>query len=148
MRAKLFGLVLAGTLMLGGCMADPADQDMQSAPEQAAQHTDIQDTGDNAVAPDLRPMGETKPRPDASACTAAGGSLERRGRAQTTMCVHPYSDAGESCTDNLQCEGKCIAPVDDGPDGAIVGQCQPDDALFGCYAEVVDSKLVRAICVD
>lgn len=98
------------------------------------------------VAPDAQ-AGSSAPI-DGDACTAAGGFLDRRGRANTLMCVHPYADAGEQCTDNQQCDGKCVAAPDDGPDGEVVGTCQADDALFGCYAEVVDGKLVRAICVD
>lgn len=92
--------------------------------------------------------GNILARPDAAGCKAAGGFLARRGRMQSEMCVHPYSDAGMTCTDNQQCEGKCVTQPDAGPDGSIAGQCQADDALFGCYAEVVDSKAVRAICVD
>jgi len=86
--------------------------------------------------------------PEAAACKAAGGFLDRRGRLGTLMCVHPYADAGQACTDNQQCDGKCVTAPDDGPDGEVVGQCQADDALFGCYAEVVSGKVVRAICVD
>lgn len=66
------------------------------------------------------------------------------------MCVHPYADAGTACTDNQQCDGKCVTAASDetATDGEIVGQCQADDALFGCFAEVVDGKRVRAICID
>ncbi|WP_082835877.1 hypothetical protein [Croceicoccus bisphenolivorans] len=85
---------------------------------------------------------------DAESCKAAGGFLDQRGRMQSLICVHPYADAGNACTDNQQCDGKCVTAVDDGPDGEVVGSCQADDALFGCYAEVVDGKVVRAICVD
>ncbi|MBB3990144.1 hypothetical protein [Croceicoccus naphthovorans] len=102
---------------------------------------------DEIAAPDAQGMAEDGD-PNGAACEAAGGFLDRRGRAQTLMCVHPYADAGKACTDNQQCDGKCVAAVDDGPDGEVVGTCQADDALFGCYAEVVDGKLVRAICVD
>ena len=108
--------------------------------------SDEPDAVGGVAAPDAQ--GFSTASVDAESCSAAGGFLDRRGRAQTLMCVHPYADAGNDCTDNQQCDGKCIAPVDDGPDGEVVGSCQADDALFGCYAEVVDSKLVRAICVD
>ncbi|GGD78309.1 hypothetical protein [Croceicoccus mobilis] len=110
--------------------------------------SEAQPAAPQPVAPDILDRTDPAPQPDAASCKASGGVLDRRGRAQTAMCVHPYSDAGKACRDNLECEGKCIAPVDHGPDGQIVGQCQADDALFGCYAEVVDGKSVRAICVD
>ena len=122
---------LAGALALAGCQGDPP---ADSAP---------------AAVPDMpRDVASAMPQPDAAACQAQGGMLDRRGRAQTLMCVHPYPDAGQQCTDNQQCTGKCVTAPDDGPDGQIVGTCQADDALFGCYAEVVDGKAVRAICVD
>ncbi|MDR7102591.1 hypothetical protein [Croceicoccus sp. BE223] len=89
---------------------------------------------------------------DAATCKAAGGFLDRRGRMQSEICVHPYADAGKACRDSQECDGKCVTGASPEPgeaaDGQLVGQCQADDALFGCYAEVVDGKRVRAICVD
>lgn len=126
-------LFLAPFLLLGAaCTQAVADEPVPS---------------DEIAAPDAQGPAEADAA-DAAACEAAGGFLDRRGMIQQLICVHPYADAGKSCTDNQQCDGKCIAPVDAGPDGEIVGQCQADDALFGCYAEVVDGKAVRAICVD
>ena len=118
---------LAGVLALAGCHGDPPADSMPDAP---------------------RDVASVMPAPDAAACKAQGGMLDRRGRAQTLMCVHPYPDAGRQCTDTQQCTGKCVTAPDDGPDGQIVGTCQADDALFGCFAEVVGGKAVRAMCVD
>ena len=120
-------LALGGALALTGCYGEPPPSDLPDLP---------------------RDVASVMPAPDAGACEAQGGMLDRRGRAQTLMCVHPYADAGKQCTDNQQCAGKCVTAPDDGPDGRIVGTCQADDALFGCYAEVVDGKAVRAMCVD
>lgn len=89
---------------------------------------------------------------DAASCEAAGGFLAQRGKLQSRICVHPYADAGKTCRDSQECDGKCVTSPQAEPgepaDGQLVGQCQADDALFGCYAEVVDGKRVRAICVD
>lgn len=137
MKAIGAALALAGALALTGCYADPPAGNV-SANAPAA----------NAPADLPRDVASVMPAPDAQACEAQGGMLDRRGRAQTLMCVHPYPDAGQQCTDNQQCTGKCVTAPDDGPDGQIVGTCQADDALFGCYAEVVDGKAVRALCVD
>ena len=120
-------LVLGGAVALTGCQGDPPPADLPLMP------------GD---------VASVMPAPDARACEAQGGMLDRRGRAQTLMCVHPYPDGGKQCTDNLQCAGKCVTQPGDDTDRRIVGTCQADDALFGCYAEVVDGKAVRAICVD
>ncbi|WP_299307412.1 hypothetical protein [uncultured Croceicoccus sp.] len=100
------------------------------------------------TAPVSGPQSVANPRNiDPAACEASGGHVDRRGRGQFETCVHPYGDAGQSCTDNQQCDGKCVAEPDAGMTG-VVGECQADDALFGCYAEVVDGAAVRAICVD
>ena len=99
-------------------------------------------------APVSGPQSVANPRHvDPAACEASGGYVDRRGRGQFETCVHPYADAGQSCTDNQQCDGKCVTEPDAGMTG-VVGECQADDALFGCYAEVVDGAAVRAICVD
>ncbi|WP_230279005.1 hypothetical protein [Croceicoccus sp. Ery15] len=127
MKLSWSAIALACSLALTGCYSHSAPADGPEPPVDAISSPVL---------------------PDAQSCKAQGGALDRRGRAQTLMCVHPYPDAGKACRDNQQCTGKCVTAPDDGPDGQIVGTCQADDALFGCYAEVVDGKAVRAICVD
>lgn len=89
----------------------------------------------------------------AQSCTAQGGFLERRGRMGMEICVHPYNDAGKSCSADADCQGRCIAQTD--ADGALPetgqpagGMCQRDDALFGCYAEVEGGIVKTGICKD
>lgn len=91
-----------------------------------------------------------QPQDASAACTARGGSYERVGRAGTLRCVMPYADAGQACTDGSQCDGKCVInPAEaEGQPGPFTGACQANDALFGCYAEVENGQVVRAICVD
>lgn len=90
--------------------------------------------------------------PAMRSCAAAGGFLETRGRRQTLMCVHRFTDAGKSCTTKSDCSGKCLAAS--GEDGlpaagtAATGRCQPDDRLFGCHAEIVGGKARPALCID
>ncbi|MXP24745.1 hypothetical protein GRI39_01625 [Altererythrobacter indicus] len=81
-------------------------------------------------------------------CTETGGTVEKRGRLQAEVCVHPFADAGESCTDSSTCDGKCIVKGNSGEGHQVAGTCQADDHLFGCYAEVENGKAVRSICVD
>ena len=99
-------------------------------------------------------MTEAGPTPQMNQCAESGGFLDTRGRRQTLMCVHPYGDAGKSCTSGSDCQGKCIAKRAPG-DGTLpaagttaTGSCQADDRLFGCYAEVKGGKARPAICVD
>ncbi len=83
-------------------------------------------------------------------CTADGGTVQRRGMLGMEMCVHAYADAGRTCTDSAQCQGRCVGPAGgEGSAGAAVsGQCQADDRLFGCYSEVKGGSAAYAICVD
>jgi hypothetical protein len=85
-------------------------------------------------------------------CANSGGTLQARGRSRQMICVHPYGDAGKSCSAKKDCQGRCIA---DGSAGELpklgapaTGRCQADDRLFGCYAEVDGGKAKAAICVD
>lgn len=134
--------VLAGALALAAC----APQDGPQPP----------------VKPPATPAGETS-RPggfaremsaaDRAACEQSGGTVQRRGRIGMEQCVHRFADAGKTCTDTSQCEGKCVASAgavspDKPAAGPITGQCQADDKLYGCYAEVVGGKAPAAICVD
>jgi hypothetical protein len=99
-------------------------------------------------------MSDTNAGPslDLQLCAAQGGSVQSRGKLGRPVCVHPYSDAGKSCSGKSDCRGRCLA--NEGPGGlpklgdATGGHCQPDDRLFGCYAEVEGGKAKAAICVD
>ncbi len=121
-RPRLFPLVLAFTLLGAGC----APQDM---------------SGTRAgLSPAMR------------SCAASGGFLDARGRRQTLMCVHRFSDAGKSCTTKSDCSGKCLAEPDENglpaPGTAASGRCQADNRLFGCHAEIVDGKARPGLCID
>ena len=94
------------------------------------------------------PQPET-PRPtseatlDIAACKAEGGAVMPVCRMQKPMCVLPYRDAGKSCTDNDQCEGRCVAEGE----AATAGTCETDNDPCGCVTEMVGGK-PRTICVD
>jgi len=93
--------------------------------------------------------GSTLSESDAAACRAGGGEVAVRGRLQAELCVQPFADAGQSCTDNSQCEGACVTDNMEAPDGErVTGQCQADDRPFGCFAEVEQGRPVRGICID
>lgn len=85
-------------------------------------------------------------------CQAAGGRMENRGMVGTAMCVRPYADAGKACTDKSDCTGLCIRTdfnsVEARAHAPATGTCQPDNALFGCFAEVVDGHYKDAWCID
>jgi len=93
------------------------------------------------------------PSAELNSCARQGGSLQARGRAGTVMCVVPYADAGRSCASSSDCRGRCLAArTEDGGlpmvDAPAPGRCQPDDKLFGCFAELDGGKVVRSMCID
>ncbi len=92
------------------------------------------------------------PTPEVLACARTGGSLEARGKRGLLMCVHPFGDAGKSCRSSSDCQGRCLATGGDNGlpkvGEAAAGQCQADDRLFGCFAELKDGKVKSSMCVD
>ena len=71
----------------------------------------------------------------------------------TAMCVTRFADAGKVCSNKSDCTGRCITLDEEKlRKSAIgvpaVGQCQADDHLFGCYAEIKGGKITQPICVD
>lgn len=108
-----------------------------------------QPTGDvtQPYEPPIRTVAES---PEAAACMARGGTMQRVGRAQSLQCVVAYADAGKRCTDGDQCQGDCR--VEDTPWPAAgaqaAGVCQADSRPFGCYAKIESGRAEAALCVD
>lgn len=104
------------------------------------------------VAPARLSTASDTAAPTRETCAAQGATLERRGLLNLEMCVKRYSDAGKACRGSDECQGMCIVNEQTGlevPEGSrVAGQCQPDDALFSCYAEVVRGRRTRRVCVD
>ncbi|MBT2187685.1 hypothetical protein [Sphingobium nicotianae] len=91
------------------------------------------------------------PTPETVSCARTGGFLAQRGRRGNLMCVHPFVDAGKSCSSKSDCKGRCIAKTD-GPlpeaGASAAGMCQADDRLFGCFAEIDKGKVKSSMCID
>lgn len=122
-----------GAIVLGACTPQPAPSEGTPAPEEAAGQSFSRDMSAG----------------DKASCTAGGGTVQRRGRAGVEQCVRPFADAGKQCTDSAQCQGKCVGDAGAASTGgAVTGQCQTDNRLYGCYAEIKGGKAVNAICVD
>ena len=95
--------------------------------------------------------GRAENQLDQQRCVAEGGSVEHRGMFGSSMCVKPYADAGKACTDSSQCLGACLAESE--PDifsvaSGATGQCQTDNAAFGCLGEVQHGRIDGFLCVD
>lgn len=69
--------------------------------------------------------------------------------------VRAFPDAGKACRDKADCIGQCILDFDQ-PDSVsrhpigseAAGQCQRDDALFGCYAVISGGRVTQPVCTD
>jgi hypothetical protein len=93
--------------------------------------------------------GQVRATPDAAACAAAAGHIEKLGRTHGSYCVKPFSDAGRECRNKSDCKGQCVAPITPHQGAKAAGRCQADDApLYGCHAIVDHGKVVSALCID
>ncbi len=87
-----------------------------------------------------------------SACEAAGGEVIPSGLAGFDMCVLPYCDGGDVCTDSSDCIGKCYlaasADASGGFGSPASGQCQINSSPFGCRTEISGGTLGATLCID
>ena len=84
-------------------------------------------------------------------CEAAGGTVERVGRAGWEQCVQHYPDAGKACSGSDDCMGECRVRgdgTDIAPGTPVEGVCQATDTPFGCYAWVERGVAGPRVCVD
>lgn len=81
------------------------------------------------------------------ACLAEGGCWGTWGLAPGPSCNCPTSDAGETCTTEADCQGRCLADSVDGvcPDE---GTCSDMERVFGCHCFLDDGMDEAEMCVD
>ena len=89
-------------------------------------------------------------------CAALGGTWKPIGLYPKPVCRMPARDAGRTCGDNDECDGKCLAKMTDELRGAVrrhrvvrtLGVCAPAYPAIGCLA-IVEKATVRGIlCRD
>jgi len=133
-NALRLGLALMACAMLAACAPTPAPTDPQPVPV--------------AQGPD--PQGPDAQGPDAKACAARGGRIQPVCMRGAPACVVPYRDAGKTCRDKADCQGRCLyqgqRPAD--PEAPVTGQCQATSNPCGCFAEVEHGRYLRGVCVD
>jgi putative hemolysin len=118
----LFAGALA--LLLAACAAPPAE----------------------TPAPPAAPAVETND--PAAACRARGGALERICRMQSLQCVIRYADAGKKCSNDADCEGKCLAGEGVASGMRTIGRCQASSNPCGCNTPVDNGVAGPTLCVD
>lgn len=147
---RLGSLLLFAPVLLTGCVVPEPEPEAEPVQDEVVEAEQIDDA--DAVGQGMRvlPGDRAMTADQRDACTKAGGTVERRGMAQTEVCVTPYADAGKICTDGDQCTGRCIAEgrVGSAPGETVTGICQRDDQLFGCYGIVEDGRIEAGLCVD
>jgi len=100
-------------------------------------------------------------------CKSGGGSYERVGLAGNSMCIITYKDAGQSCTNSSQCEGRCIYDgrnsdgelnsgyiefannYKSGDKLQVNGYCEENNNPFKCSTEVINGYIeYPVLCAD
>ncbi|MEJ2795712.1 hypothetical protein WAE56_20100 [Iodobacter sp. LRB] len=96
------------------------------------------------------PPASKAPPSKAQSCALEGGEIKQGGIMGHSYCVKPYPDAGKTCRDSTDCQGKCLAELGtpQAEDGKQTGHCQANTLPFGCYAEVKNGNIGPGLCVD
>lgn len=96
------------------------------------------------------PSPAPQPAADAQACATKGGVIQPVCRRQIPACVITYADAGKTCRDDADCQGRCLyegePPTD--REAKVTGQCQTTSNPCGCFAEVEAGHYSRGVCID
>jgi hypothetical protein len=82
-------------------------------------------------------------------CKEDGGVVKNVGLMGIPKCVITYADAGKACKNSSECTKSCITMKSDIQLGAkVAGECQHDNALYGCYSSVEDGVAGPRLCAD
>lgn len=86
---------------------------------------------------------------DQPACLAKGGHIGYYGMFGTPVCAIAFADAGKTCSDKADCQGRCLVENSELEVGsAASGKCEADDHTDGCYAEVRQGKVGGGMCFE
>jgi hypothetical protein len=100
------------------------------------------------------PAASTLSVPPVEQCKASGGTIEKVGMIGTPACVIPTADAGKTCRDSGECQGRCLVKDWKGDHPPRVGtqskgMCEASNLTFGCFAEIRRGRIATAfLCVD
>lgn len=103
-------------------------------------------------APTQSAQAEVQIPKDEQSCKAAGATWRRVCLMGTWSCVVTHADAGKTCRDGDECQGKqCryegkMTPDMDGK--PVTGKCTANSDPCGCFTLVEDGKIGPALCVD
>lgn len=86
--------------------------------------------------------------PDPAACAAKGGQIQPVCLLGRPMCIHPYADAGKTCSTGSDCEGRCMAGSTAKMGMKATGVCAASNQPCGCFAIIEDGVVQPTLCVD
>ena len=79
-------------------------------------------------------------------CLARGGYIDLV-TFNTEGCVIRTKDAGKPCSDSSECDGACLAPIDQAEGSPAAGTCASEKGMFfGCVNIVSKGKASGKIC--
>ncbi|MEE9383354.1 MAG: hypothetical protein V3V08_08065 [Nannocystaceae bacterium] len=76
-------------------------------------------------------------------CGSRGGEWGKWGRMQSEFCMEVFGDAGKTCRDSSECDGKCLQASQ-----TTLQTCQRYRLSYGCHAEVTDGQPGGTLCRD
>ena len=102
------------------------------------------------ASPDTRTASDKKlTAAEIQKCKEDGGVVKNVGLMQIPKCVITYADAGKACKNSSECTKSCITMKSDIQLGAKAsGECQHDNALYGCYSVIEDGVAGPRMCAD
>ncbi len=85
---------------------------------------------------------------DPAACSAKGGQIQPVCMMGRPMCIHPYADAGKTCSGDTDCEGRCMSDGQSRAGTKATGVCAANNQPCGCLTIVEDGVVQPTLCVD
>ncbi|MFM9864306.1 MAG: hypothetical protein ACKVRO_11930 [Micropepsaceae bacterium] len=102
--------------------------------------------------PTATPSNATVIPKDEQSCRVAGGTWRPVCMMGTLACVIKYNDAGKTCRDGDECQGRqCRYEGKERPDGEgreATGKCLAYSDPCGCFTLVEDGKIMGTLCAD
>ncbi|RYZ91825.1 MAG: hypothetical protein EOO68_23520 [Moraxellaceae bacterium] len=103
-----------------------------------------------SASPDIRSAADKKLTPaEIQKCKEDGGVVKNVGMMEIPKCVIAYPDAGKPCKSSSDCTKSCVVMKSGIEMGTkISGECQRDNALYGCYTIVEEGVAGPSMCAD
>jgi hypothetical protein len=86
--------------------------------------------------------------PKSYSCREIGGDYRPAGLLGSFHCIIQMSDSGRVCGDSSECSMGCVSYGQLNNSRNELGQCQPTNEVFGCYARVENGRVGPTICID